>query len=71
MNNIYLRALSRNDWVPTICDLLSDDNDTHICSSWLIYYLGSKNEDEFITPAVKLGYLIVTKKIDNITTAIM
>ena len=34
-------------------------------------YLGSKHEDEFVSTAVKLGYHILTKKRDNITTATM
>ena len=40
-------------------------------SSWLIYYLGSKNEDAFVSPAVKLGYPMLTKKMDNILVAIL
>ena len=43
----------------------------HTCSSWLMYYLGSKNEDEFVTTAVKLDYPMLTKKIDHITAAAM
>ena len=34
-----------------------------------MYYLGNKNEDEFVTTAVKLGYPMLTKKMDNITAA--
>ena len=30
-------------------------------------YLGSKNEDDFITTVVRLGYPISTKKMDHIT----
>ena len=37
--------------------------------SWLMYYLGSKNEDEFVPTVVKLGYHMLTKNMDNITTA--
>ena len=36
-----------------------------------MYYLGSKNEDEFVSTAVKLGYPILTKKMNNITAATM
>ena len=36
-----------------------------------MYYLGSKNEDEFVTTAVKLGCPMLAKKIDHITTAAM
>ena len=36
-----------------------------------MYYLGSKNEDEFVATAVKLGYPMLTKKMDNITAAAM
>ena len=50
---------------------MSDFNDKETCSSWLMYYLGNRNEDEFVTTAVKLGYLMLTKKIDNITAAAM
>ena len=35
----------------------------------LMYYLGSKNEDEFVSTAVKLDYPTLTKKINNITVA--
>ena len=34
-----------------------------------MYYLGNKNEDEFVTTAVELGYPMLTKKMDNITAA--
>ena len=50
---------------------MSDVNDSKTCSSWLMYYLGSKNEDEFVATAVKLGYPMLTKKMDNITAAAM
>ena len=50
---------------------MSDFNDKETCSSWLMYYLGNKNEDEFVTTTVKLGYTMLTKKMDNITTAAM
>ena len=36
-----------------------------------MYYLGSKNEDEFVDTAVKFGYPMLTKKMDNITAAAM
>ena len=36
-----------------------------------MYYLGSKNEDEFVTTAIKLCYPMLTKKIDHITTPAM
>ena len=42
-----------------------------ISSSWFMYYLGSKNEDGFVTTAIKLGYSLFTKKMDYNTTAIM
>ena len=50
---------------------MSDMNDGNTCSSWLMYYLGSKNEYEFVATAVKLGYPMLTKKMDNITAAAM
>ena len=36
-----------------------------------MYYLGSKIEDVFVSTAVKLGYPMLTKKMDNITSAVM
>ena len=36
-----------------------------------MYYLGGKNEDEFVATVVKLGYPMLTKKMDNITAAAM
>ena len=50
---------------------MSDVNDSKTCTSWLMHYLGSKNEDEFFSTAVKLGYPILTKKMDNINAAAM
>ena len=50
---------------------MSDFNDKETCSSWLIYYLGNRKEDEFVTTAVKLGYPMLTKKMDNISAAAM
>ena len=50
---------------------MSDVNDRKTCSSWLMYYLGSKNEDEFVSTAVKLGYHMLTKMIENITADTM
>ena len=67
----FIRGLSRNDWVTKICEVMTDFNDKETCSSWLMYYLGNKNEDEFVTTAVKLGYPMLTKKMDNITAAAM
>ena len=34
-----------------------------------MYYSGSKNEDKFVTTAVKLSYPILTKKLDHIIAA--
>ena len=48
-----------------------DFSDKETCSSWLMYYLGNRNEDEFVTTVVKLGYQMLTKKMDNITAAVM
>ena len=48
---------------------MSDVNDKIICSSWLMFYLRSKNDDECITTVVKLGYIMLTKNIDHITVA--
>ena len=50
---------------------MSDFNDKETCSSWLMYYLGNINEDEFVTIAVKLVYPMLTKRMDNITVATM
>ena len=69
--NIFLRELRRNDLIITICDLMSNINDKNTCSSWLMYYLGSINEDEFVTTTVKLSYPMLTKKMDHITATAM
>ena len=66
-----MRGLKRNDWVTEICDVMSDYNDKETCSSWLMYYLSNKYEDEFVTTAVKLGYPMLTKKMDHVTAAAM
>ena len=50
---------------------MSDVNDKDTCSSWLIYYLDSKNEDEFVTTAVKFGYPMLTKKMNHIIAAVI
>ena len=36
-----------------------------------MYYSGTKNEDEFVATTVKLGYPVLTQKMDHITTAAM
>ena len=46
-------------------------NDSKTCSSCLIYYSGSKNEDKFVSTVVKLGYHMLTKNLDNITAVAM
>ena len=48
---------------------MTDVNDRSTSSSWLMYYLGSKNKDEFLSTAVKLGDHMLRKKMDNITAA--
>ena len=50
---------------------MSDVNNRKTCSSWLMYYLNSKNEYEFVFTAVKLGNTMLTKKMDNTTAAAM
>ena len=50
---------------------MSDVNDINTRSSWLIYYLGSKNEDEVVTTATKVGCPMLTKKMDHIAAAAM
>ena len=50
---------------------MSDVNDKTTFSSWLIQYLGSKNEDEFATTAVKLDYPMSIKKMDYITATVI
>ena len=36
-----------------------------------MYYLSKKNKDDFVTITIKLGYPMLTKKMDNITAAVM
>ena len=67
----FIKGKERNDRVRARCDSMSDVNDKHTYSSWLMYYLGTKNEDDFFSTAVKLGYYMLTKKIDHITAAAM
>ena len=50
---------------------MSDVNDSKTCPLWLMYYLGSKNEDEFVSTAVKLGYPMLTKKMDGMIAVAM
>ena len=71
MKKSFIRGLKRKEYVFNICDSMSDVNDRNIFSSQLMYYLGSKNEDEFVSTAVKLEYHMLTKKMDNITVAAM
>ena len=68
-NDQFLRGLRRNDRVTTIYYSISDVYDTNACSSWLMYYLDSKNEDKFVSTSVKLGCPLLTKKMDHITAA--
>ena len=46
---------------------MSDVNDKNTYFSWLMYYLGTKNGDEFVSTTVKLGHHMLTKKMDHIT----
>ena len=39
--------------------------------SWLIYYLGKKFEDKFLSVAIELGYPILSQKVDEISSADM
>ena len=66
-----LREIRRNDLATTKCDSIYNVNDRNICSSLLIYYLGSKNEDEFVIATTNLGYLMFTKNIDQFTTVML
>ena len=66
-----LSRLRWYNWVTTIYDSIYNINDKHTYSSCLMYYLGSKNEDEFVTTTVKLGYPMLTKTIDHITATAM
>ena len=43
-----------------------DVNDKNTCCSLIMYYLSSKNKDEFVTTIIKLGYPMLTKKMDHI-----
>ena len=45
-DQIFTRGIKKN-WVITICDPMFDVNDNNICASWLMYYLGTKNEYNF------------------------
>ena len=67
----YLRGLRENDWVRTIAESMYDVHDIHTYTSWLMYYLGSKNKDEFITIAVRMGCPMLTKRMDHINAATM
>ena len=67
----FIREVRRNDWVTTICDSISDINNKNTCFSWLIYYLGAKNEDKYVSTTVKLSDPMSTKKVDRITVAAM
>ena len=64
-----LRGMRRNDSITTICEVMSGVHDINTCSSWLMYYFGSKNEEGFVSTAVKLGCPMLTKMMDHITTA--
>ena len=71
MKKRFIRGLKRNDYVSNICDTISDVNDSKIYSSQLMYSLDSKNENKFLSTAVKLGYHMLTRKMDNITAETM
>ena len=50
---------------------MSDSNDKNTYSSWLMYYLGSKNEGEFDSTTVNLGCHMLTNKMNRITATAM
>ena len=50
---------------------MSDFNDKNTYSSWLMYYLNSKNEGEFDSTTVNLGCPMLTNKMNRITATAM
>ena len=53
-----MRNCNRKDWPVTLCKSISSHHDFETKCSWLIYYLGKKFEDEFLSVAIELGYPI-------------
>ena len=55
----------------TVCNSISNLNNLETKCSWLMYYLGRKFKDEFISVVIKLGCPILSRRIDLIITAAM
>ena len=66
----FVRNCNRKDWHVTICNSISNDHNLETKCSWLIYYFGRKFEDKFLSVAIKLGYPILSQKIDLISNQI-
>ena len=67
----FFRNCNRKKWPITLCNSISDDHDFVTNCSWLIYYLGKKYEDEFLSVVIELGYPILSQKMDEISAAAM
>ena len=66
-----LRNCNRKDWPVTICNSIFEHHDLETIWSWLMYYLGGNFEDESLSIVIKLGYLILSQKMDEISAAAM
>ena len=53
---------SGGGWIDKICKSLSDKYDSSKTVSWLILYLGRKEEDQFISVVKQLGYPLIIGK---------
>ena len=67
----FIRNCNRNVWHVTLCKSISSHHDFEAKCSWLIYYLGKKFEDEFLSDAIELGYPTLSQKMDELSAAAM
>ena len=66
-----MRNCNRKDWPVTLCKSISSHHEFETKYSWLIYYLGKKIEDEFLSVTIDFGYPILSQKMDEISAAAM
>ena len=59
------------NWPVTLCKSIFSHHNFETKCSWLIYCLGKKFEDEFLSVAIELGYPILSQKMDGISVAAM
>ena len=68
---VFIRNCNRKYFPVTLYNSISSHHIFETKCSWLIYYLGKKFEDKFLSVTIELCYLILHQKLDEISAAAM